>query len=194
MGNRQETRARIMQATVEVMREAEDYGDVTMREVARRAGVGVGLLNYHFQTKENLINQSARSFLATIIGQWQHKTPADIEDPRCRLLAMLGLAADFLASYPRISRLSILNDLTHPAANDNTMQTLEGMLPLLTSLCPDERRARWAALEIVTGMQGTFMRAELLRSEMGFDFFDEQQRAAFLDSLVDRALAPVEAS
>ncbi len=185
-----DTKKRIVTATIEVMRESADLEQVTVRRIAERAGVGVGLVNYHFQTKDNLIDQSVRLFIGSIIGGWQEQVPAGLEDPATRLRVMLQSASDFLADYPRISRLSVLADLRRPDAVDNTMQTVSGVLPFLQQRFPtvEPEHLSLVALEVVMCMQGAFLRADMLRTSVGFDFHDPRQRHEWVDSLLDRAL------
>lgn len=47
----------IIQAAIALIEEkGEDLDTVTVREISKRAGVGLGLVNYHFEIKINLLN------------------------------------------------------------------------------------------------------------------------------------------
>ncbi len=46
----------IMQATIKLIEEkGERLEEITVREICKRADVGLGLVNYHFGNKEKLI-------------------------------------------------------------------------------------------------------------------------------------------
>ena len=46
----------IMEAAISLIEEKGDcLEEITMREISKRAGVGLGLINYHFENKEKLI-------------------------------------------------------------------------------------------------------------------------------------------
>ena len=46
----------IIQAAIALIEEkGEDLDTVTVREISKRAGVGLGLVNYHFGNKDKLI-------------------------------------------------------------------------------------------------------------------------------------------
>ncbi|MGO1033510.1 TetR/AcrR family transcriptional regulator, partial [Clostridioides difficile] len=39
-----------------LLNEVDDIEEITVRKIAERANVGVGLINYHFKTKDNLLS------------------------------------------------------------------------------------------------------------------------------------------
>ena len=48
----------IIQATIKLIEEkGEHLEEVTVREICKRAGVGLGLVNYYFGNKDKLIEQ-----------------------------------------------------------------------------------------------------------------------------------------
>ena len=53
-----ETKEKILKCTTELILErGGDIGNVTIRTIAARAGIGVGLANHYFESKEQLINE-----------------------------------------------------------------------------------------------------------------------------------------
>ena len=54
-----DTRSRIMKAAVEIIGREGNLG-VTIREIADKAGVNIAAINYHFSSKENLIEEVER--------------------------------------------------------------------------------------------------------------------------------------
>lgn len=187
---------RIVTAAIDLMLERGDMTRVTIRDIASRAGVGIGLVNYHFQTKENLINQSVRQFIGEkVIAVWDEEAETEGMSSADSLKAMLKSAAGFLADYPGISRISILFDLTNPSPEDNSMQTIRGLLPILRSALEavydqsvGEQEIVKTAWQIVAAIHESFLRAALLKEETGVDFFDPPSRDAYIESMVDKLL------
>lgn len=71
-------RDRILAIAVEQLKEG-GADDVTIRAIADRAGVGLGLINYHFGSKKDLLLAAAEE----LIGQaWQGERKSDLADPR----------------------------------------------------------------------------------------------------------------
>ena len=49
----------IIQTTIALIEEkGEDLDKITVREISKKAGVGLGLVNYHFGNKDNLLHSS----------------------------------------------------------------------------------------------------------------------------------------
>ncbi len=186
-----DTRNNIMTSTIEVMHESESLDDITIRSIAKKAGVGIGLINYHFQTKENLVNVSVRHFIGSIIATWPNQIQKKPKSATKLLIAMLESCADFLADYPRISRISIQYDHLNPSSDDNTQQTIEGILPVLQlhyESKADANKLNLLAGQIVSSLQMAFMRSNIHNSKLGFDFFDKSQRDSFIEAIVVQLL------
>lgn len=183
---------RIVDACIELMRESGDASRLTVRSIAARAKISVGLVNYHFQSKDNLVDQSVRMFIDRVIRRWNDVVPRAGEgDPVHHLEAMLTATAGFLAEYPVISRISILHDFRSPSPEDNSGRTLAALVPVLREIsgpAAPEQSLRLEGYGLMFRIQAAFLRSEVVRSETGFDFFDETQRRALVRDLVDAAV------
>lgn len=51
--NDKDARERIIEVTLNILDEVDDIEKVTVWQIVERANVGVGLINYHFKTKDN---------------------------------------------------------------------------------------------------------------------------------------------
>lgn len=185
---------RIVEACILVMREEGDAASVSIRKIAKKAGIGVGLINYHFQSKQNLIGQCVRIFIGKAIAQWGEIAPRQKKKPEEHLVGMLSAAAQFLADYPKISRISILQDMQHPADDDNTGQTVAGIMPVLCEMnarCRPPQILKREAYLALFSIQAAFLRAGPLAAETGFDFYDPKQRRQLVCSIVDRLVTNI---
>jgi AcrR family transcriptional regulator len=78
---------------------------LTVRHVAERAGLSVGLVLFHFETKDALIIAVLDHVLGTTTVLHMTGDIAAIESPRERLLALLRREMRRLSSEPRLIRL-----------------------------------------------------------------------------------------
>lgn len=81
-------RKALIDATVETIH-VRGFGDATMSEIARRAGVSGGLAHHYFGSKAGLLNATMRSLLLDLSKETQARM-AKADGPRERLSAMIG--------------------------------------------------------------------------------------------------------
>ena len=63
----------IIQATIKLIEEkGEHLEEVTVREICKRAGVGLGLVNYHFGNKDKLIEQCIERMINGTVEHFQN--------------------------------------------------------------------------------------------------------------------------
>lgn len=195
----QEVKQRILQAAIELIREVQAFELVSMRKIAERAGVAVSMVNYHFQTKENLINRAVQSYIGSVIAGSEHLPAAeqaadlraDAGEARDAVEGMrqhLKQAADFIAEHPGISRVSILRDMQGGRDDDNTSQVAAMVIHQLTDMYPDRAdttELKVRALVQVAAVQHLFLRSALNKEQLGLDFFDKEQRDTLMDIVID---------
>lgn len=177
----EQTRSRIIESTIALMEESGgDYRSVTIREIAKRAGVGVGLVNHYFGTKEKLIEVGVQKMITDVISSFRPTLDESMDEVK-KTQEVAKSVMDFLMANPEISRISILSDMNNPKSADNTMRTVAGFAHRLSG-----RDGRITAFMLTAVMQGAFLRRELFGDLFGVDFFDKGARDAFLSDAVER--------
>ncbi len=177
------TKENIIQQTIALIRESNGaVEDITIRVIAQRAGVGVGLVNHYFQSKDHLIEVCVQTIIGGVIRAFRPELPS--EGPLEVTKAVAKQVMDFLMDNQEVSRVSILGDMKQPAAGDNTMKTVAGFAARLSGGQLSQEH-RLHAFMITSVLQCAFLRKETLK-DLGVDFFDKQQRDSFIDDLVER--------
>ena len=177
-----EIKDKIINVTIDLIKEANGNIDkITIREIAKRAEIGVGLINYHFKSKKNLIDVCVRQIISNVITQ--SKPNMEELSPMEKLKCSVKIPIDFIMDNPEIAKISILGDLTQGQANDNTFQTLARYYFYANNLVLKENTFFNAAL-LIHGLQGIFLRWELYKDK--FYFADKSQRDILIDSLVEK--------
>ncbi len=179
-----EAKERILVAAMQILsREDSDPERITVRQIAARAGVGVGLINYHFQNKDNLVKQAIDRMNGEIADQWQRSLDASIADPVERLKAMLKINASVGAGHARLARLSIQYELLR-----GDLEVPVVILPVLREIFgreKGEQEIRVLAFILVTGLQVMLIREHAFRKYSGINIFDPEQREHWIDTIVD---------
>jgi len=150
--------------------------------------VGVGIINYHFQTKDNLINEAVRYDTNAIIDQWDAIYETMKMPPIDKLKIMLKGTGDLLDTNPLFGRISIIHDYLNPAEDDNTARSTEKYMMIFREIYQTqktENEIQIIAHTILSGAQLAFIRSNVIKKKIGTDFNNKKHRDEFLDKLVD---------
>ncbi len=129
----------IIQATIALIEENGEYvNEITVREICKRADVGLGLLNYHFGNKDKLIELCVERIINEIVERFQNiQEKTEGLAPFEKLEYLGNMTLGFLFEHCAVSKRSILSDMQSPKANDNTHRTYTAYLPLIAACRPD---------------------------------------------------------
>lgn len=96
-------RQQLIEATIDTIA-AQGYARTTLTDVARQAGISHGLVNFHFETKERLLNETLQYLAEEYRQNWTAALAAAGPSPAEQLDAMLR--ADFDPAICTKARLS----------------------------------------------------------------------------------------
>jgi len=184
----------IIEATINLINEKQDHiQEITMREISKRAGVGLGLINYHFDNKEKLIEVCVEKIVNGIVEKFRSIGESTQGNTPFEKLDYLGnMTLTFLFEHQAVSKISILSDMRLPQENDNTHRTTQAFIPLVAQCRPDweEEKVQQVAFCLISSMQSVFLRYEILQTTQGVNLKDPQERRAFhtkmLESIVGK--------
>lgn len=173
----------IINATIELIKEkGKDIEAITMREISKKADVGLGLINYYFLNKERLIDVCVERIINEIIDKF-----AVIEEqtkdctPYEKLERLGNMTLDFLFDHHAVSKISILTDMRTPKENDNTHRTYLAFLPLVAECLPqfDDDKIKRMTYCLITTMQQAFLRQEIIFISQGINLKDAEERRQY---------------
>jgi len=176
-------RERILDATRQLINERPNPQTITIRQIAKRAGVAIGLINYHFQSKDNLIKEAIVTTVGILENLWQ-QSAADLEgDARIKLKKLMKINAKVGTDNPEHAQILIKHILL-----DGEFDVPLVILPLLREIYGDEKseqEQRTLALALIVTVQVAFIRYKAFWRYLGVDLFDEDQREMWMDNFVD---------
>lgn len=182
----------ILEAATELIYEkGEQISSITVRDICKRAGVGLGLLNYHFGTKDVLIDLCVEKIINGIIAKFTEiQKESQSLDPMDKLLFLGNMTFSFLFEHEAISRISILSDLAHPQTDDNTHRTFDAYVPLVAACRPkwSEKKIKEKTFYLITLMQQSFLRYRQISVLLNIDFSNPEQRRAYHKKIVQELL------
>jgi AcrR family transcriptional regulator len=179
----QEAKTRILEATVALLNEGVEPAKITVRQIASRANVGIGSINYYFQSRDQLLHQAVMRITGNIAAAWYEPAQHQSLDPATRLKRLFKESAVVLMRYRKFAELSIAYDLLH---GDLQVPTL--LLPLLREIFgsrKNEVELRLLAFQLIVSTQVAYLRSDALERYTGINFGDDAQRDAALEMLID---------
>lgn len=179
---------KIINETISLIQEGKNVDEITIRKIAERANAGIGLINYHFNTKENLINHCVRIIVSQIIGKFNPIYNSLDCTPVEKLKYMAKSTSNFMVTNAGISRISILHDFQEGSIEDNTIRSSEAYYQIFREIFGDKKSERELKIMLqmfVATIQVTFLHSEVYKEYSGIDFFDKKEREAFIDDFLD---------
>lgn len=191
---KQDIKAKIISATIELIEEkASKPQDITVRDICKKAGIGLGQINYHFQTKENLIARCVQEIIGNVISRVPRNSPLLQGETAVQTLKLrMYFTMNYLYANENISRISILTDHQDGRGGDNTQQTIQRYIPPVEAACRersiDVDPVKWAMMMILA-FQGIFLRTDIIKELMGIDLRNEAARNQFIDDYIESAFS-----
>ena len=179
---------KILNCTIQLLEECEAVEQVTVRDIAKKAGIGVGLINYHFQTKDNLINQCVQRIIGDVIKKFGQLSQSLNMEPLEKLHFLAKRNCSFLVQNKGISRISVLSDIENGNFTDNTSQTIDAYLPVVRAVCSEEKSDKEIYLVtsiMISAFQSAFMRGNVYMQGLELDFYEMHQRDIIVDMIID---------
>jgi len=154
-------RARLVAVGVDLVTR-EGAQALSLREIARRAGVSHGAPRRYFPTHLELLSAIAREGFAELGAEVAEELRGGKESPRAQLVALARIYVDFALSHRGMYELMFRHDLLE----SNSLGLRETSLPLFNSLvelvsrvrpdvrAPDVAGALWANLHGIAQLWG----------------------------------------
>lgn len=174
---------RIIEATTELIEQYHgNIKDITARMIATKANIGLGLINYHFGSKEKLITECVQRIIGKVVKEF-HMTK-QYETDKERLTACATYVFNFLFEHSAISRVSILGDFQNYTGNCNSVLTQQGFSLSFMNGISNEDKSMFV-FTLTAAMQVAFLGSGTIKQLFGYDFTKTGDRAAYIGKLVD---------
>lgn len=182
--NKNETvKNRMIEVTTELIEQYNgDTKRITARMIAAKADVGLGLINYHFGSKDELITECVQRIIGKVVTEFQ--LTKQYETDKERFTACATHVFNFLFEHSAICRISILGDLQKYSVDCNSVHTQRGFLLTLKKGISNENKSMLVFI-LTAAMQAAFLGNETVKQLLGYDFTKTGDRAAFIGKLVD---------
>ena len=185
----------IIHATTELIEQSGgNIKEITSRSIAEKSGVALGLINYHFESKENLIALCVQRIINKILMQFAPDkvdyTKEDGLTDKERLITFAKQTFDFLYSNYSIVKLSILSDFADYIPKSNSTFTQMGFRFALRGSLPESKK-QLVAFALTSIMQTAFLSGENSVAITGYNLMEKAQRDRFISDTVSMLMEGV---
>lgn len=189
MSDNEKTKQHIIEITTELLKEYNgNTQKITSRLIARKAGIGLGSINYFFGSKENLITECIqKSINEMLIGFMPDFTKDDGLSDKARLLSWASQTFDFLFANQAVAAISIVSDMQNYTADCNSVYTQRGFAFALRKI-PDKQAGNLLAFVLVSAMQTAFLAREHTKEIIGYDLYSKKERDIFIADTITMLL------
>ncbi len=177
-----DAKERILQAADQLLNETEDMDTVTVRQIAERASVGIGLVNYYYQSKNHLFGIVIGRRMEEMVLEVTRNIKAGLS-PVEKLRKLLKDLCSMGEKYDK----QILQRLKQCMINGD-LQAEISLIPLLREIYGsqyEEMQLRLVALQLIAPIQAAVLSTDSFQIYSGYDLTKEEQRNRFIDQLID---------
>ena len=145
MKDKEKVKETIINATTELIEQSGgEIKNITARSIADKSGVALGLINYHFESKENLIAICVQGIVNKVLMNFapdkkDYTEPDGLTDKQ-RLISFAQQTFDFLFDNYAIIKISILSDFKDYKPLCNSVYTQMGFRFALRGNIPENKK------------------------------------------------------
>ena len=184
----------LIDQTIALINESDGRPDsITARAIAQRSGVALGLINYHFGSKDDLLAQCSDKIIKELLSGLKPGLMNAADDglsDRERLTEYAKQTFEYLFANRAIVKMSILSDFRSYGADSNSALTQKGFQLALRGNIPDERK-RLIAFSLASSMQTAFLAADESKEITGYDLKTGRGRSSFIEDTVNMLMGAI---
>lgn len=195
MNANDEARESIIQAAIDLIGASDgDISNITARAIADKSGVSLGLINYHFGSKDKLIaiccgriiNRTLMSMSPDVVDYTGDDGLTDKE----RLISFAKQTFEFIYNNRSTVKISILADFKDYSPDCNSALTQKGFMMALRGEIPESKK-KHIAFALASIMQTAFLAGDNAEQITGYVLKTKKQRETFITDTVTMLLEGV---
>lgn len=191
--NKYDTRENIINATLKIIGE-EGFQNVTIRKIASIAGVNVAAVNYHFGSKDIVINEACKYLTRKLKDSFKYLEEKQYA-PEIRIQNFIRSYADAALEHPDVFRNYINHSMCNNEVPSDYSEFLkkEGFVELKNTLREiknedDDVNLFMKSFQIISGIAFPVLMGRQMVKLSGIDYDNDCVRYKYLDVLLKTVL------
>lgn len=177
---------RIMETVVNLLMQKTDMTTITNRHIAALAGVNSALINYYYQSKENLLYSAVGVCMGNVFEEIIEKSTGNTP-PIERLKHMVKAIAEVAFDNYSLAEIAFTHDM-----GKGSVDTTQMLLPLLKEIYGDtksETELKVLGLQLIIPLQSLFLNAKDYKNFLLFDIWNTSMRNEMIDKMVNNIIS-----
>jgi len=179
-----ETRQKILETVRQMLTEGWKAEDITVRQIAARAGVGIGTISYHYHSKDRLLSDAVSKMMEALAASLVKEEPS--ADPYRRMKDFLLSISEMSIQYYELSKIHVTYDLMQ--GDYSICYTIIPLLRDIFGAAKDETAVKLAAIQLITSLQSILLKKEAFLMFSGLNLDSAAQRDQAVDILLQNII------
>lgn len=177
------TKEKIVRVAMDIIAE-EGFQNITIRKISAKAGVNVAAINYHFGSKDAVINEALKAVTDQLKNTFEY-LKAGNESEKTKLAIFVEKYTDVMLKYPDILK-NMIDHAIHNKPLDEQVEYLtylktegiELIKQTIGQILPDQDDylLYLKTLHLVSGLSFPFLMGEQIKVLMGVDLYKQEVR------------------
>lgn len=183
-GKSSEIRELIITNTIKLIKESDGLiGNITIRKIAENSNVAVGLINYHFKSKNKLIEICIERIISKVMKDFPNLDDSKVyHTVNSDITSFTINVFKFLVNNPEIAKISMLSDFTSPHINSNSSVSYRAIYKGLDSEKDTYRRKVKAFIFLAT-IQLAFLNRNITKDLLSTNLTKESDYQTFFKTV-----------
>lgn len=185
-----ETKKKISETTLKIIA-TEGVQGLTIRKIAKIAGVNIALINYHYESKENLINESLKLFAKKMETIFTELDTSSFK-PKEKLKHFLINFSDLQIKYPGFMQSQIECIFQGKDMDPRAVKYMRSGKKMLLKILQDitkeksEGKLSMTLFQLMSTIIFPILYGKYVEKIYGFDFSDEKTREQFISLSIEK--------
>lgn len=182
------TKERILIAAISIV-EKEGISAITMRRIARDAGVNTAAVNYHFGSRENLLRAVLSASMGHAVDDWAMVMTTERLGPAARLHCLLHLLMEGISRYPGMVRTQLFDPDVKDQARAAFSSEFSSFLDMAAETLGEQVETakgnlRLSLAQMITSTVTIALIPDLLRASTGENLPETEARELHISNLI----------
>jgi len=162
-----------------------NIASISIRSIANKAGIGIGQINYHFQTKENLIQICINLIIDNIIKDLDKSIPTSLKNPIDQLKYKAKLVMDVFFNNPYVFKILLSNELKYSCKEEKIQKIILYFKKTVEDFIIPEKDQLILSFAIFSIIQAIFQNNENSKRNIGKDLKIKKERDIVIELIID---------